>query len=93
MIRPPTQIPGGAGGTNTSDDVGGIALVVLTETLRQKGTVARNATGEGNLLAVIQDECLTGTEDHRLRKASGCRRILKFTGNNVWLERCIWRES
>ena len=47
MIRPPTQIPGGAGGTNTSDDVGGIALVVLTETLRQMGPEARKATGEG----------------------------------------------
>ena len=47
MIRPPTQIPGGAGGTNTSDDVGGIALVVLTETLRQMGPEAMKATGEG----------------------------------------------
>ena len=47
MIRPPTQIPGGAGGTITSDDVGGIALVVLTETLRQMGPEAMKATGEG----------------------------------------------
>ena len=47
MIRPPTQILGGAGGTDTSDDVGGIALVVLTETLRHMGPVAGKATREG----------------------------------------------
>ncbi len=93
MIRPPTQIPGGAGGTNTSDDVGGIALVVLTETLRQMGPEARKATGEGICWQSSRMDAQIGTEDHRLRKASGCRRIPKITGNNVWLERCIWKES
>ena len=47
MSRPPTKIPGDAGGTITSDDVGGIALVVLTESLRQMGPGAMKATGEG----------------------------------------------
>ena len=77
---PTHTIPGSAGGTNTSDDVGGIALVVLTETRRQMGPEARKATGEGIYWQSSRMDAQNGTEDHRLRKASGCRRIPNSLG-------------
>ena len=92
MIRPPTQIPGGAGGTNTSDDVGGIALVVLTETLRQKGSVVMKNTAKGFDWQPARKDAQDGTEDHRSREGADANGFLS-TGGDVWLGRCIWKES
>ena len=83
MIRPPTQIPGGAGGTNTSDDVGGIALVVLTESLRQMGPEAMKATGEGIYWQSSRTDAQVG------RRTTACEERADADGFLSHREQCL----
>ena len=83
MIRPPTQIPGGAGGSKTSDDVGGIALVVLTETLRQMGPEARKATGEGMYWQSSRTDAQVG------RRTTACEKRADADGFLIHWEQCL----